>query len=320
MKKGLVSICIPTYKRPDYLQKAITSALNQTYTHCEIIITDNDDSRKTLEPLLKRNKTIRYYKNKKNIGSVNNLQQAASFARGEYIKFLLDDDLLYPTCIEKMVSVMEKSPSVGLVMAPLDIIDEKGEKCEPLFYLVKKMKYLYRYLNISMRIPKEKILKDFLTTVYPCCVPTGFMVRNSLFKQVGGLKSTWSYVADLELCMHCATHSDFYYINEVLSSWRYTPSSETVSILHKKGVNPAVFYRLTKKYSVYCKGDRQKAYLFASKRTAINISAGIKTFNFSLVIKTIKTIFENDPYIMNKLILPFSLLEEVLAAQKNEAL
>jgi len=312
MKKILVSVCIPTYNRADLLQKAILSALNQTYKNIEIIITDNGDCRHVIEPLLKKHNLIKYHKNNTNIGSVNNLQKAAGLARGEYIKFLLDDDLLRPTCIEKMVKVMNSHPTVGLVMAPLDIIDYDGQKIEPLFYLVKKMKYLYAYLNESRLIPKEVILNDFLTKTYPCCVPTGFMIRKSIFKKMGGFDKEYKYIGDLELCMHIATLADFYYINEVLSSWRYTSSSETISILHNTGIDSTLFYKLTKKYRLFSKCDKKRAFLFASKRTAINIAAGIKSFNLSLIVDTVKTIYNNDPYLTNKLILPFGLFFEVL--------
>jgi len=142
----LVSICIPTYNRPKFLLDAINSCFLQTYTNFEIIITDNSENDKTQKKISKiKDKRIRYYKNKKNIGSFNNLNKNLKLARGKYIKFLLDDDLLEKTCIKEMVDVMEKNNKIGIVCSPLKIIDEKGKDFYPRFYLIKKMKDLYRF-------------------------------------------------------------------------------------------------------------------------------------------------------------------------------
>ena len=40
-KKGLVSIGLPTYNRPENLEKALKCITNQTYKNIEIIVSDN---------------------------------------------------------------------------------------------------------------------------------------------------------------------------------------------------------------------------------------------------------------------------------------
>ena len=153
-------------------------------------------------------------------------------------------------------------------------------------------------------------MNDFLTKVYPCCVVTGIMFRNTLVKSVGGPTKFFDFISDLELCMKFATKMDFYYIDEFLSSWRYSKTSETVSILHRRGIKLNIFYLLTKKYLNYTNNARA-AYFFASKRTTLNIMAGIRTQNINLIIETVKTILYNDPYLYNKIILPFNLGFEI---------
>ncbi|QQS43483.1 glycosyltransferase family 2 protein [Candidatus Roizmanbacteria bacterium] len=296
----------------EYLKKSLKSALDQTYDNIEIVISDNsenNDTKKYIESL--DNKKIRYIKNKINIGPFLNSNQVVSLSKGKYVKYLLDDDLLHSSCVEKMVTIFEKFPSVGVVMAPLNIIDTRGNEITPRFYFVRQMHNLYRYKDQNMLVPKKKIMEDFLTKVYPCCVPTGYMFRKSLYDELGKPDEQFGYIGDVELCMSFATKQDFYYLDEYLSSWRYSPTSETVSILHKKGTVLDIFYRVTHKYLHYT-NNIQKAYFFASKRTVINIIAGIRSKNIPLIIETIKTILYNDPYILNKLYLPFDILFEVL--------
>src|SRR3990167_7486256 len=140
-KKPLVSICIPTHNRPDYLKQALRSALNQTYKNIEVVISDNSNDSLT-ENFVKtiKDRRIRYYRNSPNASSFLNGSRIPKFTKGKYIKYLYDDDLLKPNCISKMLDVMEKNQKVGVVMAPLEIIDKNGLLVKPRFYFFKKMK------------------------------------------------------------------------------------------------------------------------------------------------------------------------------------
>ncbi|HXT84003.1 MAG TPA: glycosyltransferase family 2 protein [Verrucomicrobiae bacterium] len=325
-KRPSISICIPTYNRTDFLLLALQSCFDQTYKDFEIIITDNsdtDDTKKTIAKI--KDKRIRYYKNPKNIGSFNNLIKVTSLAKGKYIKFLLDDDLLAKDCLKKMVDVMDKNNNVGIVCSPLKIIDSAGKVIMPKFYLVKKMKDLYRYQKRSMFLPRDKVMKDYLTKIYPCCVPTGILYRKECFDRLGSFDEKFKFITDVEVCMRIATRYDFYYIDNYLSYWRYTPSSETVAILHKKGINVKIFYDLTEKYlknndvmSLFPSSEYQRirkdSYFFASKRTMLNVVAGIKSRNMSIIYSTMKIISKKDPYFSNKIKLPFAIFYEVAQA------
>jgi len=295
------------------LKKALESCFKQTYKNYEIIVTDNSDNFDTQNYIKKlKNKRIIYSKNLDiPTSSFKSLKKNLNLAKGKYVKILFDDDLLKKTCLQKMVAVFEKHKKVGVVMTPLDIIDNNGNRTFPTFYLIRKMRYLYKYLDHDALVKKEIIMRDFLTRVYPCCVPSGIMVRRSLIKKTGGFNRSFSFIGDLELCMHLAKFADFYYINEFLSSWRFSPTSETVSILHKKGIELDIFYKLTKKYCTD-KSIERKAYLFASKRTVINAIAGLRSRNIGLIIKTIRTIVIKDKYFINKIKLPFVLTQEII--------
>lgn len=105
MQNDLVSIVIPTYNRFDKLERAVTSAVNQTYDKIEIIITsDNDDeTNKALkEKYEKLDSRIKFVVNKdeKCVGNWNN---GLSYANGKFIKILYDDDWLNNDCIETCV-------------------------------------------------------------------------------------------------------------------------------------------------------------------------------------------------------------------------
>jgi glycosyltransferase involved in cell wall biosynthesis len=124
---SLVSIGIPTYNRAgSYLQYALRSAVRQTYENIEIIVSDNCSSDST-ESVVKEfgDSRIRYYRQKENIGPVNNRNFCLEQARGKYIVMLLDDDLIdddfVATCMD---AVRHHEP--GVILTGAREIDSKG--------------------------------------------------------------------------------------------------------------------------------------------------------------------------------------------------
>jgi len=108
-----VSICIPTYNRPVQLREAIASALAQTETDIEVIVTD-DAMRQDLASELS-DRRLRYYVNERNLGMAGNWERALSLARGRFVGLLMDDDRLLPTFTERCLDVFAADPVVGAV-------------------------------------------------------------------------------------------------------------------------------------------------------------------------------------------------------------
>lgn len=105
--RPLVSILIPTFNREDVIERALKSALNQTYDNCEIVIVDDgstDNTKNLLKPYLsERVRLVEHFENKGITSARNTLLDNA---RGEWIAFLSSDDELKAESIE---IVMQKS-------------------------------------------------------------------------------------------------------------------------------------------------------------------------------------------------------------------
>lgn len=93
MEKTFISICIPSYKRTDYLQRLLHSISLQSYTNYEIIISD-DSPDDTVHQMCSQFSTlpIFYYKNELAPGSPGNWNNAIQLAQGKWIKLMHDDD------------------------------------------------------------------------------------------------------------------------------------------------------------------------------------------------------------------------------------
>lgn len=125
----LISIAIPAYKLT-FLHEAIESCLTQSCKNFELIILD-DCSPEDLYSVVKEfnDNRIRYYRNDKNIGAVNvvdNWNKCIEYATGDYIICMGDDDKLLPNCLDEYAKLIEKYPGLGVYHAWTEIIDEKG--------------------------------------------------------------------------------------------------------------------------------------------------------------------------------------------------
>lgn len=134
-----VSILIPAYNRPHYLELALKSALNQTYENIEIIISDdstNDEVKVMIQPYLKEYNYITYVKNETPLVA-ENFNQCIELATGEYINFLLDDDLFHHEKIERMMKYFLELENISFVTSYRELIDENGEILPPSTLNVK---------------------------------------------------------------------------------------------------------------------------------------------------------------------------------------
>jgi len=116
-KNPLVSVLMTAYNREKYIAEAIESVLASTHSDWELIIVDDGSVDKTVEiakSYQSKDSRISVYVNEKNLGDYPNRNKAASYAKGEYIKYLDSDDIIYPHGLQVMVEAMEKFPEAGL--------------------------------------------------------------------------------------------------------------------------------------------------------------------------------------------------------------
>ena len=131
LKIPKISVCIPAFNNANYIVQAVESLWAQTYKDFEIIIVDDCSGDQTLALVRNLQKMssqcLRVYSNDHNIGLSKNSNRCIEYARGMYIKFLHADDLLLPTCLERMLTALEKYENVELVCSNRLIIDDAGQ-------------------------------------------------------------------------------------------------------------------------------------------------------------------------------------------------
>jgi glycosyltransferase involved in cell wall biosynthesis len=112
-----ISVCVPTYNRPDTLKQLINSYLKQNYDNKELVISDDspDDSIKNLVASY-NNKSIKYFHNKMSLRFARNLLMSMKRATGDYVVLLGDDDVFMNTkALTDYVNAFRKYKNAGFV-------------------------------------------------------------------------------------------------------------------------------------------------------------------------------------------------------------
>jgi glycosyltransferase involved in cell wall biosynthesis len=122
-----VSICIPAYNHARFLGRALESALAQTETDVEVIVIDDCSTDDTLAiAAAYGDPRLRVEKNERRLGELGNVHRFFKIARGKYIKFLHDDDVLYPEAVGRLADALDRFPEATFATSAWNCIDVAG--------------------------------------------------------------------------------------------------------------------------------------------------------------------------------------------------
>jgi len=149
-EQPLITIGIPTYNRSAWLQQSIASCLQQTYRNIEVVVSDNASTDDTAEMIQRlTDPRIRYVRHENPLPPYVNWNTCWQHARGEYMTYLSDDDLLDQTFLETLLEEVLRHPKASLYRTGLRCIDAEGN--------VKWEHLTYPYLETPEQFMSERI-------------------------------------------------------------------------------------------------------------------------------------------------------------------
>jgi glycosyltransferase involved in cell wall biosynthesis len=114
MPEPKVSVIICTYNQQDFIRETVESVLSQTYSHLEIIVSDDgstDDTPRILSDYAHRfPDKLKVVLSPKNTGIPNNINRGLALRTGELSAWLDGDDVMLPHKIEKQVACLQNHP------------------------------------------------------------------------------------------------------------------------------------------------------------------------------------------------------------------
>jgi glycosyltransferase involved in cell wall biosynthesis len=225
-----VTVCMPVYNGALYIRDAIRSVLNQTVTPQEIMVSDSGSSDGTVNIIRNEAEGTRVkliILPTKTPGMVANWNSTIRAASGKYIKFLFQDDLLHPNCLDEMVTLAESDERIGLVFSPRELLIEPSAENDAV------TEWLLKYHNLSaafgelkssqpgsLLLRSQKLLHQPLNKIGE---PTAVLVRTRLFGEVGLFNERMCQLVDMEMWIRLMAICHVGYIAKMLMAVRVHP-------------------------------------------------------------------------------------------------
>ncbi len=212
-----VSIVLPVYNGERYLKQAIESILDQTIRDYELIIVDDcscDNTNNMVSEYANQYSFINVVTNEINRGLPESLNIGFSVARGKYLMWTSDDNIMHKNALEEMLEVMEKNPNYGLVFSDMNLIDENGD------------------LIGSRSVGDCNIYKGN-------CIGACFLYKCECKETIGDYDEKRRYVEDYDYWLRIAERYNIYGLHKTLYDYRYHDNSLTVKKIRQVGMQLA---------------------------------------------------------------------------------
>lgn len=224
----LVSILIPAYK-PSHFRMCLTSAIAQTWENREIIISDDCPTDAIQKIVAEFGTHVTYLRNP-NPGSwgINNIRHIMSVAKGDYIKFLFDDDILHPFCTQYLVEALEETAdrNVKLAFSPRCTIDDRNRSIELINPVAITSKTVMEGREIIRQMARTLLnqIGEFTTVLFrkQDLIEADGSVQ---FMTIGG--TLCPGLADVAVFAHLCAKGNAVIVPETLSYFRVHPASNS---------------------------------------------------------------------------------------------
>jgi len=200
----LISICIPAYKRLNYLQRLFISIEHQTFKNFEVIVTD-DSPDENVENFVKSYSNVfnvSYYKNIKTLGTPENWNEGIRNAKGTWVKLVHDDDwFANENALQRFYEATLKNPECSFIFSGYNNISENKDFKETILLkwagrILLKWSPLNLFKKQYIGNPSCTLIKKDIDLLYD---------------------NRFQWVVDFEFYIRCLKKvKKYYYINDPL--------------------------------------------------------------------------------------------------------
>lgn len=230
----LVSICIPTYKRPDLLRRALESCLAQEHRPLEILVGDDspsDEAGAYIRELSRDSQVVfRYRLNRPSLGQASNVNRLFLEASGDKLMLLHDDDLLMPKAVQRLLACWEQQPNLTAAFGKQYIINHDGHVLQKQSEELNR--YFYRtqaYAGTALRPIESALVQQFPND--------GYMVKAAAARKVlYRTRELVGEVCDFDFGIRLAAAAEqqcdgFCFVDEFTAEYRVTNEALTRHLL-----------------------------------------------------------------------------------------
>jgi len=248
----LVSIIVITYNSSKYVLETLESAKAQTYQYIELIVSDDCSTDNTVEicrQWIEKNKE-RFVRAEiitviENTGIPANCNRGVKASKGEWLKLIAGDDLLYPKIIDEYNNILGTLNNQTFICSNYDLINENSEIIGNIDLsktnYFNKCKTPNQQFRISLRISG---------TVPPL---TAFYSRE-MYNHVSGFDEDYKLLEDYPFFLKLNKMGYYaFLLNKSLASYRKTSSSVTSKDRVLGKIFHPIFLHTYQYQASYCK-------------------------------------------------------------------
>lgn len=209
-----VSVLIPSYNHAKYVDTAIQSVLNQSFSDIEILISD-DCSEDNTKEILRRyeNMTqISVFYQPIHIGAVEQIHFLVERASGEYIALLNSDDYWEMSKIQKQVDYLDSHTSVDACFTQAVMVDERGER-------IAKEQFELSDIFIKPNRTRIEWMKYFINEGNCLCHPS-ILARRGIYQGEYRLNQGLRQLPDYDLWTRYILKHELHVLQEPLTVHR----------------------------------------------------------------------------------------------------
>lgn len=231
-----VSVVVPTYNNETYVAATLDSILAQTFTDFELIVADHTSQDHTWDIVSSYadDDRVRIMQTEPGGGAERNWNRVTREARGQYVKLVCGDDLIYPTCLEEQVTALVRHDNATVVACRRDIIDANGRVLVAgrglagLEGEVEGIEAIRRTVRAGLNIFGE-----------PACV----LLRRQIVNRVGGWSAADPYLIDLDLYVKALRLGSLVALPTPLAAFRVSATQWSVALLREQARQTSSFNR-----------------------------------------------------------------------------
>jgi len=232
-----VSVVVPSFNNGRYIAATVHSILSQTFTDFELIISDHsstDDTWQRLQATVSDSR-VRLMSIPTGGGAPANWNAVTAEAKGELVKLVCGDDLLYPTSLAEQVAAFDEHPEAVLVASKRDIVDETGVPV----VRARGVQRLYGVVD-GLRAIRQTVRAGTNIFGEPACV----LMRRNVLQGTGGWDARSPYLIDQATCVRVLLRGPMVAVRRPLASFRISASQWSVSLSGEQAEHARAFHRM----------------------------------------------------------------------------
>jgi glycosyltransferase involved in cell wall biosynthesis len=200
-----VSVLLPVWNGEAFLEQAMESVLQQTFSSFELILIDDGSTDRTAaiaEEFAFRDTRVRVLR-RRHEGFSATLNAGIAAARGEYVARMDADDISVPDRLQKQVAYLDVHPACVAVGAWIEVVNEAG-----------------RHVGLKTLVTThDEISAALLRGVSPMAHPT-VVARRDTLRAVGGYDARCYPSEDLDLWFRLGESGELANLGEALLKHR----------------------------------------------------------------------------------------------------